>query len=42
MGLAITGIVGVAGIVAAGVKESQYPGEILTYVPPCFSHVTII
>ncbi|XP_060580455.1 uncharacterized protein LOC132737209 [Ruditapes philippinarum] len=30
MGLAITGIVGVAGIVAAGVKESQYPGEILT------------
>ncbi|XP_045162819.2 uncharacterized protein LOC123527433 [Mercenaria mercenaria] len=30
MGLAITGIVAAAGIIAAGVKESQYPGEMLT------------
>ena len=32
MGLAVTGIIAAAGIIAAGVKESQHPGEMLTYV----------
>lgn len=33
MGLAVTGIAAAAGIVATGVKEADYGGEILTWVP---------
>ncbi|KAH3855405.1 hypothetical protein DPMN_097972 [Dreissena polymorpha] len=35
MGAVVTAVLAVAGMVAAGVKEMERGGEILTYVVPC-------